>query len=382
MDVLENEQDRDPQRSPWLARVVGGVAAVAVGVAVLPTLLGDIAGPSDVAAAPSATPLDAADSPSAPASSSSPPLLRQPTVTNAHVALSTDSLSILDVDGADTHTLFLPESYGGARPGSVQRIGDATVMLAEPQQTGAGPNSHAFVVHDNGVTVPLGIAARMLPASNDAVWLTRRDADRESVRLVGLDGVERLAARPLPSELRVMAAGTLLLLGAPVGGRAGQIVEWDPVTGDTKAVLATWGLVHDANAQRMLWQECNRCEVQSYDRDTGVSHPLARLPDDYRLTGRASLSPDGRHWSGVVSTAAEPTRRSIVIGHLPGSQYADSMSFHLDVPAVGRVSGPRMSWSESGWLFVSTGYSLAAVSPGPHQAFSLQVPDHDSIAAW
>src|SRR5687767_7410964 len=110
MDVLENEQDRDTQRSPWLARVVGGVAAVAVGVAVLPALLGDIAGPSDVAAAPSATPLDAADSPSAPASSSSPPLLRQPTVTNAHVALSTDSLSILDVDGADTHTLFLPES--------------------------------------------------------------------------------------------------------------------------------------------------------------------------------------------------------------------------------------------------------------------------------
>ena len=84
-----------------------------------------------------------------------------------------------------------------------------------------------------------------------------------------------------------------------------------------------------------------------------------------------------------MATNTSPNRRAVVIGHLPGTRYADSVSVVLDdLPAVGRAGRPRLAWSASGWLFVSTGYSLWAVSPGPHQAFTLDAPDHDSIAAW
>ncbi len=384
MDVLENEHDRESHRSAWLPRLAGGAAAVAVALAVVPTLFNGLAGPTEGGALPAPTPLDGATASPLPAKGSAAPQLRQPTVTNAHVLLATDNLSILDVDGGHTHTLFLPESYGSARPGGVLRVANVTVMLARPpSQAGLGLNSQAFVVQDNGVTSSLGTASQVLPATEDAVWLTERGYGGRTVRLMGIDGVERLSARPLPPDLRLVASGpSTLLLGAPFGEDPDRIVDWDPVTGDEKAVLANPGLVHDADTNRVLWQECQQCVLQSYERATGASTPLSALPEGWRLTSRASLSPDGRHWSGVVATAAAPDRRTIVMGHLPGSEYVDSISTHLDLPSIGRVGRPRTSWSESGWLFVSTGYSLWAVSPGPHQAFALDAPDHDSIAAW
>jgi hypothetical protein len=381
MDVLDNERDRDSTRSPWLGRFVGGVAAIAVALAVVPTLIDGLTGSGPVQA-PTPSPV------AAPASASdlaTPLTLREPTQTGAHVLLTGRQLSILDVDAGHMHTLFLPSAYGSARPGGVLRVADSTVVLAErPPSAGPGLNSEAFVVQDSGVTLSLGTASQILPATPDAVWLTQANGGGRTIRLVGVDGAERLAARPLPRNLRLVAPGSTstVLLGTPVEEPRDRIVEWDPVTGEVTRVLAEQGHVHDADEARVLWQECDQCQLQTYDRITAATTAVEPLPDGWQLTGRATLSPDGRHWAAMVATSDEPDRRSVVIGHLPGTQYADSISTHLDLPPIGRVGRPRLSWSQSGWLFVSTGYSLWTVSPGPHQAFGLDAPDHDSIAAW
>lgn len=384
MDVLENERDRDSARSPLLARFVGGVAAIAVAIAVVPTLIDDLTGSSPPETVPTPAPLgDAAPEPTA--SQPSPLTLREPTQTGAHVLLTGRQLSILDVDAGHIHTLFLPVSYGSARPGGVLRVADSTVVLAErPANAGPGLNSEAFVVQDSGVTLSLGTASQILAATPDAVWLTQANDGGRTIRLVGVDGTERLAARALPRNLRLVAPGSTstLLLGVPFEEAPDRIVEWDPIRGEVTRVLAEQGHVHDADETRVLWQECDQCPLQAYDRATAVNATVEALPDGWQLTGRATLSPDGRHWAAMVATSDAPDRRSVVIGHLPGTQYADSISSHLDLPPIGRVGRPRLSWSESGWLFVSTGYSLWAVSPGPHQDFAIDAPDHDSIAAW
>jgi hypothetical protein len=147
------------------------------------------------------------------------------------------------------------------------------------------------------------------------------------------------------------------------------------------AVLADSGAIHDADHRRVLWQECGDCPLQSYDRRSGTSTQVTPLPDGWRLGGRVHLSGDGRHWSVAAAASSTPDRRSIMIGHLPGTPDAEEITTVADVPAIGRSSGPRMSWSPSGWLFVSTGYDLWAVSPDPHQAFALEANDHHGIAA-
>jgi hypothetical protein len=385
MDILENEQGRETQRSPWLARLVAGIAAAAIAVAVVPTLLSDLSSSSPSASAEATPPPveTAAPSPASPAPS--PLSLREPTQTNAHVLLAGRQLSILDVDGGHTHTLFLPEAYGSARPGGVTRLPDVTVVLAERPPSVNDPNAEVFAIQDTGVTIPLGIAATVLPASHDSVWLSKQEEDESrTIRLVGIDGLERLPAQTLPAGLRLVAVqpSTLVLGVRPFGREPERIIEWDPVSGTEKNVLAQRGLVHDADGNRLLWQECSDCTLQTYDWATGMSTPLAPLPADLQLTGGASLSPDGRHWAGIVTVDDSSDRLAVVLGHLPGSEYAERTSTHLDLPSIGRVGRPRMSWSESGWLFVSTGYSLWAVSPGPHQAFALDAPDHDGIAAW
>jgi hypothetical protein len=380
MDVLDNDQDRETHRSPWLVRLAGGAAAIAVAIAVFPQLLDNLGNPREAAPAASAEPTPAAG-PSRHAQSV--PTLPPETQTAAHVVLAADRLSVLDVDGGHTLTLMLPERYHSARPGDVVRLGETTVVLAGPPRTSAYEfSTRAFAVNDSGSAVDLGSATQLLPASSDAVWLTHRRNGQRMLRQVGLDGTERLPARALPRDLRVVDAGpSSVLLGAQFGERPMPIVDWDPASGQVITEIADAGLVHDSDASRVLLQECDECALRSYDRTTGVDTALTALPAGWQLTSRASLSPDGRHWSGVVSTTTQPTRRSIVIGHLPGSQYEADHSLLLDLPAVGRVAGPRMSWSSSGWLFVSTGYSLWALSPGPHQAFALDVRDHDGMAA-
>jgi hypothetical protein len=380
MDLLENEQDRESSRSPWLGRFTVGVVAVAVTMAVLPALLDDLQASRDMPQAGSAAP----SPPAVPTQQAQvPPTLPPQTQTAAHVVLAADALSVLDVDGRQTQTLMLPERYRSARPGDVVRLGDTTVVLAGPPRTSAYEfNTRAFAVTDQGSAVDLGSATQLLPASGDAVWLTHQRDGQRMLRLMGLDGQERLPPRALPRDVGVVGAGpSTVLLGAQFGERPVRIVDWDPATGQVTSVLMDSGLVHDADAHRVLLQGCEECPLQSYERASGSQTALAQLPDGWRLAGRASLSPDGRHWSAVVAETREPTRRSIMIGHLPGSAYADDHSLLLDLPAVGRVTGPRMSWASSGWLFVSTGYSLWALSPGPHQAFALDVRDHDGMAA-
>ena len=268
MDVLENERDRDSARSPLLVRFVGGVAAIAVAIAVVPTLIDDFTGSSPSEALPSPAPLGAA-APEPMASQPSPLTLREPTQTGAHVLLTGPQLSILDVDGGHIHTLFLPLSYGSARPGGVLRVADSTVVLAErPASAGPGLNSEAFVVQDSGVTLSLGTASQILAATPDAVWLTQANDGGRTIRLVGVDGTERLAARALPRNLRLVAPGSTstLLLGVPFGEAPDRIVEWDPIRGDVTRVLAEQGRVHDADETRVLWQECDQCPLQAYDR--------------------------------------------------------------------------------------------------------------------
>ena len=77
MDVLENERDRDSARSPLLVRFVGGVAAIAVAIAVVPTLIDDFTRSSPSEALPSPAPLGAA-APEPMASQPSPLTLREP----------------------------------------------------------------------------------------------------------------------------------------------------------------------------------------------------------------------------------------------------------------------------------------------------------------
>ncbi len=303
--------------------------------------------------------------------------------TAAQIALAADRLDILDVDGGETRTLALPETYRSARSGAVLRLGETTVLLAAPPRTNAYEFSmEAFAIADDGRTTELGVASQLLPATRHTVWLAQRRDGLPTVRLVGLDGTEKLAPQTLPPQTRVVGgASSTVLLGAFFGDMPTRIVDWDPTTGQVVAVLAESGLVHDADQRHVLWQDCAECPLQAYDRVTGASSPASSLPDGSRLGGRAQLAHDGRHWSVAAATAEAPSRRSIVIGHLANTENADSTSTVLNLPAIGRSTGPRMSWSSSGWLFVSTGYSLWTVSPEPHHAFMVDADDHYGIAA-
>jgi hypothetical protein len=376
VEILDAEPARASRSAPWLARMVGAGAAIALTIAVLPTLLGSLQ-PGDDASSPSAELSNSGQA------AESVPALPPDARTAARIVLAADRLDVLDIDGGRTVTLQLPPTYRSSRSGAVLRSTDTTALLAAPPRTNAYEFSmKALAVADDGQTTDLGTASQLLRATEDAVWLTQRQNGRPTVRLVGLDGLDRIPTRLLPAQARVVAATpTTVLLGAAFGEAPTRLLDWDPGTGLVEAVVSESGVIHDANDRHVLWQECDGCPLQSYDRQTQVSRRLTPLPDGWQFGGRVHLSPDGRHWSVAAATSTAPDRRSIMIGHLPTTADADTITTVVTVPAIGRSSGPRMSWSPSGWLFVSTGYDLWAVSPDPHEAFTLDVDEHHGIAA-
>jgi hypothetical protein len=295
VDLLDAEPEKPSHSARWLMRLLGVAASIALAITVVPRLLGSLQPVRDGSPASSV-------SPHADQHAEAAPTLPSDMHTASRIVLAADRLDILDIDGGDTLTLPLPATYRSSRSGALLRASETTVLLAAPPRTNAYEfNLQAFAVADDGQTTDLGIASQLLSATEDAVWLVQRRGGLPTIRLVGVDGAERMPPRTLPADARVV--------------------------------------------------------------------------------GRVHLSGDGRHWSVAAAASSTPDRRSIMIGHLPGTPDAEEITTVADVPAIGRSSGPRMSWSPSGWLFVSTGYDLWAVSPDPHQAFALEANDHHGIAA-
>jgi hypothetical protein len=301
--------------------------------------------------------------------------------TSALILLRTPGALVVDVDSGSRTPL--PNTVDWSGSGDTLLLGH-TVVTASGRGSVAGSNRQVLALRPDGATVRLGYGSRVLAATPDSVWLIRRGDDRRTVTQVGLDGEVRLPPRPLPRGVDVsgVAAGGRLVVGSRWPSEPGPLMLWDTATGRVTRTFSRAAILHSSDDQHIVWSACSPdCPLVVTRLADGSTRPLGMLPAGSAVAGRLRLSPDGQHYAVLVSRS-DAAGLDLVVGHLPGSPRAGSVSMPLRGLGTPPGQRPRLSFARSGWLFVSTGDRVYAVGPGPHGAMALDtLPRHERMVA-
>lgn len=382
VEVLEHggtARGRRPRLPGWVGRAAVAGLLVGTALAVLPSLRGGSEGLADKSEQPSGWSADgyAPTGPRVPDRRPGDPRLD----TSALVLLRTPGAMVVNVDTGER--IPLPDTVDWSGSGQTLLLG-STVVTVTGTGSFAAANRLVLALHPDGKVVALGYGSRILRATADSVWLVRRGDTGRTVTRVGLDGAVRFESRPLPGSVDVSGttARGRLVVGSRWPSEPGPLGVWDPVAGRVVRTLSRAAIVHTSDDRHVVWSACSpRCPLVVTSLVDGSTRSLGPLPDGPGIAGRLRLSPDGRHFAVLMLRGGAPGV-DLVIGHLPGTPRAGMVSTPLRGLATVPGQRPRLSYAQSGWLFVSTGDRVYAVAPGPHNAMELKsLPRHERMVA-
>jgi hypothetical protein len=198
--------------------------------------------------------------------------------------------------GAEGLRAVISGSPGGAvvdlGTGEIQRTGGEGGTLAVPGGTVLVESGRATFSREDGEEVDLGGADWGLPAPGSGVWLLTESFDGQVIRLVGLDGRQRMANVTVP--LNAYPVGSSFAAGVLLQA-AGRIYRLDP-SGDGFRHVADGEFVSAAGT-KVVYTSCDerlRCTLAITDALTGRTRALDQaVTVDSRHGYKAVLSPDG-----------------------------------------------------------------------------------------